>query len=209
MAAALNLVPAEGNNFLWVVDFPAFEYDEERGGFTFTHNPVSSPRDEDVPLLEEGMDHLRAGRDAAIPPDSPHHPLARVLSKQYDMVLNGAEIGGGSIRIHRSDLQLKVFEILGFTEERARQQFGFLLDALEFGAPPHGGIAFGVDRMVAIMSNAESIREVIAFPKNATGADVMLQAPSLVDDIQLRDLRLRVVHKPVSSGASAAAQESS
>ena len=195
LAEGLGLI-AEGQwSFLWVVDFPAFEYDEEARRFTFTHNPVSAPRPSHLHLVDEGLRLLQQGRNATILPDSPDHPLARILSQQYDMVLNGSEIGGGSIRIHNAETQLKVFEILGFSREKALDRFGFLLNALEFGAPPHGGIAFGVDRVVALMSGATSIREVIAFPKTANGSDLMMQAPSPVSLEQLQELRLKLIVK--------------
>lgn len=190
LAVSMDLIPKEKFEFLWVVDFPAFEYDAGQRRFTFTHNPVSSPRTEDLPLLDEGLRILEGGEGPSA--DSPDHPLARILSKQYDLVLNGSEIGGGSIRIHNSETQLKVFKILGFTEEQARERFGFLLNALEFGAPPHGGIAFGADRMIAIMAGVESIRDVIAFPKTANGSDLMMGAPGPVSAEQLQELRLRV-----------------
>jgi len=187
-----RLIPEGKQNFLWVVDFPAFEFESDQGRFTFTHNPVSAPHDEDLPLLEEGLRMLEMGADAPLGPGSPQHPLARIRSKQYDMVLNGQELGGGSIRIHNADVQLKVFQVLGFSPEQARDRFGFLLQALEFGAPPHGGIAFGMDRIVMMLSGTDNIRDVIAFPKTSTGADLMMQAPSPATPEQLRDLRLRL-----------------
>jgi aspartyl-tRNA synthetase len=161
---------------LWVVDFPMFEWDEEEKRWGAMHHPFTSPKDghEDLLATDPG----------------------RALSKGYDMVLNGSEIGGGSVRIHRAEVQAKVFRALGISEEEARMKFGFLLDNLQFGAPPHGGIAFGLDRIVAMMAGAESIRDVIAFPKTQRGQCLLTQAPSPVDDRQLRELGLRLREPP-------------
>ncbi|HEX2197887.1 MAG TPA: aspartate--tRNA ligase [Burkholderiales bacterium] len=161
---------------LWVVDFPMFEWDDEAKRWGAMHHPFTSPKDGHEDLL------------AADP--------ARALSKGYDMVLNGWEIGGGSVRIHRADVQAKVFKALGIADEEARAKFGFLLDNLQYGAPPHGGIAFGLDRMVALMAGAESIRDVIAFPKTQRAQDLLVQAPSPVDEKQLRELGLRLREAP-------------
>jgi len=155
---------------LWVVDFPMFEWDDEAKRWGAMHHPFTSPK--------EGHEDLLASDPA------------RALSKGYDMVLNGSEIGGGSVRIHRAEVQTKVFQALGISHEQARAKFGFLLDNLQFGAPPHGGIAFGLDRLVALMAGAESIRDVIAFPKTQRAQDLLVQAPSPVDDKQLRELGL-------------------
>jgi aspartyl-tRNA synthetase len=157
---------------LWVVDFPMFEFDEEARRWQAMHHPFTAPREghEDLLTTDPG----------------------RALARAYDMVLNGSEIGGGSVRIHREDVQSKVFSAIGLTPEEARAKFGFLLDALQFGAPPHGGIAFGVDRIVAMMAGAESIREVIAFPKTQRAQCLLAQAPSPVDEQQLRELHIRV-----------------
>ncbi len=161
---------------LWVVDFPMFEWDDEAKRWGAMHHPFTSPKD--------GHEDLLASEPA------------RALSKGYDMVLNGWEIGGGSVRIHRAEVQAKVFKALGISDEEARGKFGFLLDNLQFGAPPHGGIAFGLDRLVALMAGAESIRDVIAFPKTQRAQDLLVQAPSPVDDKQLRELGLRLREKP-------------
>ena len=161
---------------LWVVDFPMFEWDEEGKRWGAMHHPFTSPKDGHEDLLSSDP--------------------ASALSKGYDMVLNGWEIGGGSVRIHRADVQAKVFKALGISEEEARAKFGFLLDNLQFGAPPHGGIAFGLDRLVALMAGAESIRDVIAFPKTQRAQDLLVQAPSPVDEKQLRELGLRLREKP-------------
>jgi aspartyl-tRNA synthetase len=161
---------------LWVVDFPMFEWDEDARRWGAMHHPFTSPKDGHEDLL------------ASDP--------ARALSKGYDMVLNGWEIGGGSVRIHRAEVQSKVFKALGISDEEARAKFGFLLDNLQFGAPPHGGIAFGLDRLVALMAGADSIRDVIAFPKTQRAQDLLVQAPSPVDDKQLRELGLRLREQP-------------
>ncbi len=157
---------------LWVVDFPMFEFDEESRRWQAMHHPFTAPKEghEDLLTTDPG----------------------RALARAYDMVLNGSEIGGGSVRIHREDVQSKVFSAIGLTPEEARAKFGFLLDALQFGAPPHGGIAFGVDRIVAMMAGADSIREVIAFPKTQRAQCLLAQAPSVVDEQQLRELHIRV-----------------
>lgn len=157
---------------LWVVDFPMFEWSEEEGRLMAMHHPFTHPKDEDVPLLDTDPAAVRA--DA------------------YDMVCNGIELGGGSIRIHDAQLQAKMFEILGFTAEKAQEQFGFLMNAFKFGAPPHGGLAYGLDRWVSIFAGLDSIRDCIAFPKNNSGRDVMLDAPSSIDQKQLDELNLIV-----------------
>jgi len=173
LAQRHGLVPAGGYALLWVVDFPMFEWSAEERRWQAMHHPFTAPRDEDLPLLE--------GRPA------------EALAKAYDLVLNGQEIGGGSIRIHQQAVQQKVFELLGIGKAEARAKFGFLLDALEFGAPPMGGIAFGLDRLAAILAGEESIREVIAFPKTQKGTDPMTEAPAPVGPAQLRELGIAVL----------------
>ena len=160
---------------LWVVDFPLLEFDEESGRYHAMHHPFTSPKPEDMHLLETDPKSVRANA--------------------YDMVLNGNEIGGGSIRIHDKATQALMFKYLGFTEEEARNQFGFLMDAFQFGAPPHGGLAFGLDRLVAILGGQETIRDFIAFPKNNSGRDVMIDAPSFIDDAQLKELHIMLDKK--------------
>ncbi|MGN6580903.1 MAG: aspartate--tRNA ligase [Bordetella sp.] len=157
---------------LWVVDFPMFEYDEEEGRYTAAHHPFTSPKDGHEDYLETDP--------------------GKAIAKAYDMVLNGWEIGGGSVRIHREEVQSKVFRALKIGAEEAREKFGFLLDALQYGAPPHGGLAFGLDRIVTMMTGAESIRDVIAFPKTQRAQDLLTQAPSEVDEKQLRELHIRL-----------------
>ena len=165
---------------LWVIDFPMFEYDADEKRWSAMHHPFTSPKDLDPQAL-------RAAPGAA-------------LAKAYDMVLNGSEIGGGSVRIHRQDLQSTVFDLLGIDPEEARRKFGFLLDALKFGAPPHGGIAFGLDRLAMLMSGAESIRDVIAFPKTQTAACPLTDAPTEVSEKQLRELHIRLRQPPPAAG---------
>jgi aspartyl-tRNA synthetase len=157
---------------LWVVDFPLLEWDEETKRFHAMHHPFTSPKPEDIKLLEKNPEAVRANA--------------------YDLVLNGNEIGGGSIRIHDKATQAKMFDYLGFTPEEAKEQFGFLMNAFEYGAPPHGGIAFGFDRLVAILGGHETIRDYIAFPKNNNGRDVMIDAPAKLDEAQLKELHLQV-----------------
>jgi aspartyl-tRNA synthetase len=160
-----------------VVDFPMFEWDAEERRWVAMHHPFTAPKSDDPAAL-------RADPEQAI-------------AKAYDLVLNGSEIGGGSVRIHRQEMQSTVFDLLGIQPEEAQAKFGFLLDALKFGAPPHGGIAFGLDRLAMLMAGAESIREVIAFPKTQTAADPLTDAPTEVSEAQLRELHIRV-RKPVA-----------
>lgn len=162
---------------LWVLDFPLLEWDEEAGRFFAMHHPFTSPKPGDIEKM--------ASNDRAV--------LAGIRADAYDLVINGTEIGGGSIRIHDRDLQAKNFSLLGFTPEQAQDQFGFLLNAFEFGAPPHGGIAFGFDRLCAVMQGQTSIRDYIAFPKNNMGRDMMIDAPSVIDEKQLKELGVKVV----------------
>ena len=170
---------------LWVLDFPLFEYDEEGNRWVARHHPFTSPKPSQIetmisndPVIKNAANYL-------------NHPYASIKANAYDMVLNGNEIGGGSIRIHQRELQEKMFAALGMDKEEQQHKFGFLLGAFEYGAPPHGGIAFGFDRLCALLGGSESIRDFIAFPKNNAGRDVMLDAPSTIDDIQLKELQIR------------------
>jgi len=172
MAKRENLMDPEKFEFLWVTEFPLLEYHEEDGRWYSMHHPFTSPLDEDIEKLETDPGGVRA--------------------KAYDLVLNGSEIGGGSVRIHDAALQSRMFKRLGISDEEAKERFGFFLEALEYGTPPHGGIALGVDRIVAILAGESSIREVIAFPKTANAVDLMAGAPSPVDAKQLRELHLRI-----------------
>ena len=172
MAEELGL--RKSNEFapLWVVDFPLLEWDEETQRYHAMHHPFTSPKPEDMDLLDTEPGKVRANA--------------------YDMVLNGNEIGGGSIRIFDKETQSRMFDLLGFSKEEAKDQFGFLMNAFEYGAPPHGGLAFGLDRLVAILGGQETIRDFIAFPKNNSGRDVMIEAPSKIDEIQLKELSLKL-----------------
>jgi aspartyl-tRNA synthetase len=168
----LGLISKDQYRFVWVLDFPLLEYDEAEGRFVAVHHPFTAPKDEDIPKLKDHPELVRA--------------------KAYDLVLNGSEVGGGSIRNHLREVQSLLFEKLGMGEEEARERFGFLLEALEYGTPPHGGIAFGFDRLIMILSHSESIRDVIAFPKTQKGTCLMTDAPSKVDSKQLDELWIKV-----------------
>lgn len=172
MGSQLGLRDTNNYSCLWVVDFPLFEWSEEDQRFYAMHHPFTSPKPEDIPLLDSNPGAVRANA--------------------YDMVINGVEVGGGSIRIYDSELQHKMFELLGFTPEKAEEQFGFLMNAFKFGAPPHGGLAYGLDRFVSLFAGLDSIRDCIAFPKNNAGRDVMIDAPSAIDDAQLKELCLNI-----------------
>ena len=173
MGKRMNLIKPGDFKPLWVVDFPLLEWDEETQRFYAKHHPFTSPKPEDIALLDTDAGAIRANA--------------------YDLVINGTEIGGGSIRIHNKDLQKKMFSVLGFTDEEAADQFGFLMNAFEYGAPPHGGIAFGFDRWTTIFGGGDSIRDYIAFPKNNSGRDVMIDSPSAIKEEQLKELQIRLV----------------
>jgi len=172
LATELGLRNAKEFAPLWVVDFPLLEWDEDTNRYHAMHHPFTSPKPEDIAMLATDPGKVRANA--------------------YDLVMNGNEIGGGSIRIHDKETQAMMFDYLGFTPEEAKAQFGFLMDAFQYGAPPHGGIAFGFDRLVAILGGHETIRDYIAFPKNNSGRDIMIDAPSKLDDAQLTELHLKV-----------------
>ena len=172
MGSQLGLRDKNKFSCLWVIDFPMYEWSDEEQRLMAMHHPFTSPKPEDIPLLDTDPASVRANA--------------------YDMVINGVEVGGGSIRIHDAELQQKVFEILGFTPEQAQRKFGFLMNAFKYGAPPHGGLAYGLDRFVSLFAGLDSIRDCIAFPKNNQGRDVMLGAPGLVDQLQLDELKLKI-----------------
>lgn len=173
MGSRLGLRDTKVFKPIWVTDFPLLEWDEETNRFYAMHHPFTSPKPEDIPLLETDPGKVRANA--------------------YDLVINGVEIGGGSIRIHSKELQKKMFRVLGFTDEEAQNQFGFLMNAFEYGAPPHGGIALGFDRLVALFGGSDSIRDFIAFPKNNAGRDVMIDSPSEISQMQLDELKLKII----------------
>ena len=176
MGSRMGLRDKNKFSCLWVIDFPMYEWSDEEQRLMAMHHPFTSPKPEDIPLLDTDP--------------------ARVRANAYDMVINGVEVGGGSIRIHDAQLQQKIFEILGFTPEQAQLKFGFLMNAFKFGAPPHGGLAYGLDRFVSLFAGLDSIRDCIAFPKNNSGRDVMLDAPGILDPAQLDELQLMVRPKP-------------
>ncbi|GIW92236.1 MAG: aspartate--tRNA(Asp/Asn) ligase [Pirellulaceae bacterium] len=180
VAADLSLIPPGAMHFSWVVEFPMFEWDEQEQRWTAMHHPFTAPRPQDLPYLETDP--------------------ARCRAQAYDLVINGFEAGGGTIRIHDAQLQQRVFGLLGMSPEAARQRFGFLLDALRYGAPPHGGIALGVDRLVMLFAGLDNIRDCIAFPKTQKATDLMTEAPSPVDSRQLEELAIRVVPPPGGAG---------
>ncbi len=168
--------------FLWVTDFPSFEWDEDHRTWTFAHHPFTSLHEDHMELLHEGVQALR----------DPNSPLGAIRARAYDVVLNGTELGSGSIRIHQQEVQAKIFEALGMDEEEQKLRFGFFLEALQYGTPPHGGIALGLDRIVMILAGAPSLREVIAFPKTAAATDLMMEAPTPVTEAQLRELNISI-----------------
>ena len=173
LARQLDLLKKDDFKFLWVTEFPLLEYSEEEGRYVAMHHPFTMPMEEDLPLIDTDPGAVRA--------------------KAYDIVLNGTELGGGSVRIHQADVQEKMFEVLGFTKERAEDQFGFLLEAFKYGVPPHAGLAYGLDRVVMLMVGADSIRDVIAFPKVKDASCMLMEAPSEVDKKQLDELGIAVV----------------
>ncbi|HAM38140.1 MAG TPA: Asp-tRNA(Asn)/Glu-tRNA(Gln) amidotransferase GatCAB subunit C, partial [Elusimicrobia bacterium] len=179
IADLLKIIPQDKFNFLWVVDFPLFEYSTEDKKWNAVHHPFTAPS---------------SIGDISNVSDSPNADLASLKSRAYDIILNGTELGGGSIRIHEEKIQEKVFEILKITKEDAKIKFGFLLDALQYGAPPHGGLALGLDRVLAMITKSESIRDVIAFPKTQSGSCLLSNAPSPVSERQLKELHIKIDH---------------
>ena len=171
----LNLIDKNRYDVLWITEFPLFERDEEEDRWVAKHHPFTSPMDEDIEYLDSDPKRARA--------------------KAYDIVMNGYEVGGGSIRIHNQELQKKMFNLIGFTDQQAKERFGFLLDAFKYGTPPHGGLAFGLDRLVMLLAKTDNIKDVIAFPKVQTASDLMTNAPDIVDDKQLEELFIKTVEK--------------
>jgi aspartyl-tRNA synthetase len=183
MARDLKIDPSTKWAWVWIVNFPLLDYDEAEQKWNSVHHPFTSPLDDDLPKLAAGE----------------HGVLTTLKSKAYDIVLNGSELGGGSIRIHRADVQQQMFSVLGVDAEAQRSRFGFLLDALQYGAPPHGGLALGVDRIVMLLRNTTNIRDVIAFPKTQSGGDLMVGAPSPLDEKQLKEAHVRVALPPAKA----------
>ncbi|MBP3391425.1 MAG: aspartate--tRNA ligase [Clostridia bacterium] len=180
IAEKLNLIPKDQFAFLWITDFPQFEYSEEENRYVAVHHPFTMPKEEDIDKLESDLGNVKA--------------------KAYDIVLNGYELGGGSIRIHDRDLQAKMFKALGFSDEAAQERFGFLLDAFKYGTPPHGGMAYGLDRLVMLMAGSDNIRDTIAFPKVQNASCLMSNAPDFVDEKQLDDLKIACVQETIEDG---------
>ncbi|HLV10039.1 MAG TPA: amino acid--tRNA ligase-related protein, partial [Halanaerobiales bacterium] len=172
IAKEAKLIPEDRYNFLWVVDFPLMEYNEDEERYVAKHHPFTAPLEEDIPLLEKEAQKVR--------------------SRAYDLVLNGEELGGGSIRINKRELQEKIFRALKIEKQEAEEKFGYLLNAFEYGTPPHGGIAFGLDRIIMILGGVESIRDVIAFPKTQKATSPLTKAPSTVSEKQLKELGIRI-----------------
>jgi aspartyl-tRNA synthetase len=175
IARNLNLLDKNQYNFLWVTEFPLLEWSEEENRYVAMHHPFTMPMEEDWHLIDTEPGKVRA--------------------KAYDIVLNGTELGGGSVRIHQDDIQEKMFEVIGLSKETANERFGFLLTAFKYGVPPHAGLALGLDRMIMLMTGADSIREVIAFPKVKDASCLMTDAPNLVDEVQLEELGIAIVKK--------------
>ena len=175
LANQMGLLDKSQYNFLWVTEFPLLEWSEEEGRYTAMHHPFTMPMEEDWQYIDSDPGRVRA--------------------KAYDIVLNGTELGGGSVRIHQDDIQEKMFEVLGFTKEQAYDRFGFLMNAFKYGVPPHAGLAYGLDRLVMLMTKQDSIRDVIAFPKVKDASCLMTNAPDIVDDIQLQELGIAVVEE--------------
>ncbi len=190
MAERLGLRKRDEYKLLWILDFPLFEFDNDEKRWVARHHPFTSPRPSDIDIL------VKNDPDVKNPTDYLKHPFAAIRANAYDMVLNGNEIGGGSIRIFQKELQEKMFNALGMDKKEYEHKFGFLLGAFEYGVPPHGGIAFGFDRLCALLGGSETIRDFIAFPKNNAGRDTMLDAPSTIDDKQLKELQIKLTGQP-------------
>lgn len=188
LAKRFNLVDQDKDSLLWVTEFPLFEWSDDERRFAAMHHPFTSPKDEDVAIIDEGLVEQKTKKRWAS-----DNPIGSVHARAYDLVWNGNEIAGGSIRIFQPGLQRKMFNCLGISEDEAQKKFGFLLEAFKYGAPPHGGIAFGFDRLVMLFTGSKSIRDVIAFPKTSSAMSLMDEAPNEVSREQLMELHLKVI----------------
>jgi aspartyl-tRNA synthetase len=189
MASQLELVSKDDYRFLWVTEFPVFEWSDDEERYQAMHHPFTMPMEEDLEMLEQSLAEMESGKAFT---ESKESGMSKARAKAYDIVLNGVELGGGSVRIHQDDIQEKMFKLLGISEEDANDRFGFMLTAFKYGVPPHAGLAFGLDRMIMLMTGAESIRDVIAFPKIKDASCLLSDAPSSVDKKQLEELCIEV-----------------
>jgi aspartyl-tRNA synthetase len=189
MASQLELVSKDDYRFLWVTEFPVFEWSDDEERYQAMHHPFTMPMEEDLEMLEQSLAEMESCKAFT---ESKESGMSKARAKAYDIVLNGVELGGGSVRIHQDDIQEKMFDVIGISKESAEDKFGFLLTAFKYGVPPHAGLAFGLDRLLMLMTGADSIRDVIAFPKVKDASDLMSDAPNIVDEKQLEELCIKI-----------------